>query len=220
MKEEFSFETIKEFDNHLESSVMGYNNLNDLIMPIASYFVTPESNTYDIGCSTGRLLKELSYRHAKTTASFIGYDISDNLLPKNEGGAVSFFNRDVTETSLTFFNTNLILSIFTLQFIEQAKRQALVRKIYNSLSPGGAFIVAEKIYLSNGKIQDIFTFSHYDLKRLSFSSKDILDKQIVLRRIMKINSDEENLNMFHQAGFRNIETFWTSLNFKAYLCIK
>lgn len=219
-KNKFSFDTVQEFDKHIATSVSDYPVISPLIHGLAKYFIEPDDNVYDLGCSTGLLLRELEYANQLDGVSFVGYDISDNLLPKKPKRNMNFYKRDVTDPKIKLFNTSLVLSLFTLQFIQREKRERLVKKVYDSLNKGGAFIVCEKIYMDEGKIQDMFNFTHYDFKLKTYTAEEILKKQDTLKTIMRPLSDEENCQMFGSAGFRYIETFYQSLNFKGYLLIK
>lgn len=217
-KQHFSFSTVKDFDEHISTSISGYDGLLKLIPSISKYFIEDNSNVYDIGCSTGKLLFDLSTLYGKDI-SFVGYDIEPNLLPLSKG-SVQFYQRDVTDPNIKFFNTSFILSLFTLQFIGRVKRRILVDKIFDSLSPGGAFVVAEKYYSNDGQIQEIFNFSAYDEKRKVFTDTEILDKQDTLRKIMRPLSYSQNIEELKRAGFKIVAPIWLSLNFVCYICIK
>lgn len=216
---EFSFDTIKDFDGHINKSIPSFNILLNLIENISYSFIRDNYNVYDLGCSKGSLLLNLS-KGNKTNSGFIGYDISSNLLPKKEYSNTLFQKRDITDEDTKFIDPSLILSIFTLQFIDYNKRQPLLNKIYKSLNKGGAFIVAEKVFVKDSYIQDIFTFALYDYKRNNFTPSEILSKQKDLRKIMFPLKEKENIKLFKKAGFKKIEPFFQSLNFKAWLCIK
>ena len=218
-KQNFSFDTINNFDDHINKSVSNYHSLIDLIQKISTYFITKNSNVYDLGCSTGLLLKQL-HKQNKNNASFVGYDISDNLLKETSSKNLSFYLRDVTDERIKFYNTNFILLIFTLQFLEISQREKLLKKVCKNLNKGGACIIAEKIYIDDGFLEDIFTFTHYDQKLKNFTHKEILEKQIDLRCLMRPLSEKENLNMFYKAGFKKIKCFFQSLNFKSWILIK
>lgn len=215
----FSFDTIKDFDAHIKQSVSNYDIIFDLVQKISTYFIIPNTNVYDLGCSTGLMLKKLA-TSTLVNASFTGYDISSNLLPNIHTPEFSCYKRDITDDSLKLYNTNLILSIFTLQFIDVNKRHKLVQKIYDSLNIGGAFIVAEKVYASSSQMQEIFTFCHYDQKLEYFTEEEILHKQRDLRLIMRPLSVRENEDMFLDCGFNKIDTFYKSLSFQGWLLIK
>jgi len=214
----FSFDTVKDFDKHIDKSIPSYSTLLNIIENISSYFIRDYYNVYDLGCSTGTLIKRL-YAKDKTKANFIGYDISNNLLPEIEDDRIYFYNRDITK-DVNLNRASLIFSIFTLQFIDYYKRERILKNVYDSLIKGGAFIVTEKIFLEDARLQDIFTFSLYDYKINSFTALEILDKQRDLRKIMFPISEKENLELFRKVGFKTIEPFFQSLNFKGWILLK
>lgn len=215
--EKFDFNTIEDFDNHINKSVPNYDFLIQAIKSISDYFVTDDGAIYDVGCSTGKLLIELPYKCPK-----IGYDNS-NLLPKNndiyQSNNLRFSNIDLTDNP-SFLNAQIIYSIFTMQFINPSKRFKLLKDIYNGLHPGGVFIMAEKIYQENGKLQEVLTFSHYDYKAQNFSSEEIFKKERDLRLIMKPKTMDENYIDLQILGYRHISTFYQAFNFVGIIAIK
>ena len=56
----FSFSAVaKNFDNHINRSIRGYNDLWNDVISMSKYFVENKTNVVDIGCSTGSLLSEM-----------------------------------------------------------------------------------------------------------------------------------------------------------------
>lgn len=212
---EFSFDTIQNFDKHILSSIPCYSLIIENIKSFAKYFIQENTNVYDIGCSTGKLLNDLKTDKKITK---IGIDKSNNLLPKNTED-VSFINLDLTE-NFVFNNASLILSLFTLQFIPLNKRQNILNNVYNGLNKGGAFIFCEKVYSNNSKIQDIFTFNYYDFKSKTFNYDEIMAKEKDLRSIMFPLSHEENIKMLKEAGFEVYDIFIKHFNFEGIIAIK
>lgn len=217
----FSFDTIENFDSHIELSIPNYKHIWELINSLSSYFIVKNTNVYDLGCSTGLGLKLLLFRNKVENVKFIGYDNSENMIKQSHNTKdYHIVQADITDENLTFPNASLILLIFTLQFLPTSKKMALLKRIYDSLLIGGAMILTEKIFSESGKIQDIFTFSYYDFKEQNFSKEDILNKQHDLRYIMKNNTDAEIKKILSKIGFSYIEPFFQSLQFKGWLCIK
>lgn len=221
----FSFDTIKDFDEHIENSIEGYNVLERLIIPLASNFITPQSMIVDYGCSSGRMLNNLAIRNPE--AYFYGADITDhNFLKTPElHSAVKLLKTDITDGrfySLFCGRPTFGLMIFTLQFLPRKKRLKVLTRAYEELEDGGALIIAEKVYCNSSKMQDYFQFAHYDRKRLAFTEKEILSKQKDLRQIMKPLTHRELISLFTDAGFEylNIEPMWASYNFRAFCLIK
>lgn len=212
----FSFDTIEDFEKHIDTSVPGYTQLNEYIVSILGYFLN-KSTIVDIGCSTGYLLNKLY--HFYPDNNYIGLDISQNLFNQAKiNESIKLLEHDLTKLELPV--ADVYTSIFTMQFLPINERYKIIKNVYKSLPIGGCFIIAEKIFLDNGRMQDIFNFSHYDYKEKSFSASEIFKKQKDLRKIMKPLTDKENLSLFNNCGFTNIETIWQNLLFKAYLCIK
>lgn len=217
----FSFDTIENFDSHIELSIPNYKHIWELINSLSSYFIVKNTNVYDLGCSTGIGLKHLLFRNKVENVKFIGYDNSENMIKQSHNTKdYHIVQADITDENLTFPNASLILLIFTLQFLPTSKKIALLKRVYDSLLIGGAMILTEKIFSETGKIQDIFTFSYYDFKEQNFSKEEILNKQYDLRYIMKNNTDTEIKKILSKIGFSYIEPFFQSLQFKGYLCIK
>jgi tRNA (cmo5U34)-methyltransferase len=224
MKKNFNFEQFKaeQFEEHIRKSIPNYYGMRYLIPSIAENFVIKNTNIYDLGTSSGDLLIELEkYLPKELKLSYIGYDTADNLLPKKYSQNINFYNRDITEESIKFFNTSLIFSLFTLQFIDLDKRVKLLNKVYKSLSKRGCFLVCEKVYSEKGITEDIFTFSNYENKRNNgLNVEGILDKQKDLKSIMKPLTQKQNETMFREAGFEVVEVFFKSLNFIGWVLIK
>lgn len=215
----FSFDTVQDFDKHIELSIPNYTHINELIQSMSNWFVKEDTNVYDIGCSTGKLIERISMQNMSKNINFYGYDKSKNMERKSPW--FDFKLGDITKPYETPIEiASLVMSIFTLQFLTIQERWDICKRIYDGLKPGGAFIVCEKVYMKEGIMQDIFTFSYYDYKQKSFSEKEILDKQKDLRKIMSPITEDQNKVMFREAGFTTVDTFFSSLMFKGWLMIK
>lgn len=211
--EAFSFKNIKNFDDHIAQSIPNYDLLVESILSVAPYFLTPDAGIIDLGCSTGKLIEAIPYSGHK-----IGYDISQNLLPvSNEN--TNFVLQDITTVD-EFNNASLVLSIFTMQFIQKSERQSLLSKIHDCLIDGGAFIWAEKVYADSSFWEHIFTSAHHDFKRKSFSAQEISDKDQDLRSMMRPQNSLENNEMAWTAGFRKQALMWKFFNFECFVYVK
>lgn len=221
MTETFSFNTIKNFDDHILASIPNYDLLFNTLLILSDYFIRKDTRVYDLGCSTGKLLKALEKRQAGLNCEYIGYDESTNLLELSKDSQVLFKHIDLNDRkNLDFKYASLIFSIFTLQFLNKEIRMSILEAVYRALIPGGAFIIAEKVYCEEGKMQDIFTSSYYEFKKKSFTEKQILDKEVDLRKILKPNYSEDLVSSLELVGFKSIQKFYKFLNFEAYICIK
>ena len=203
----FTFATSKEgFDNHIDTSVRGYSQLWGDILSLSKYFVEDYTQVVDMGCSSGKLLKGMIEQNQKHIphAQYTGIEIEEDFfgdynMDEEKYHQLSYFRGDVRE--FDFQNCSLVTSIFTLQFMSPKDRQEVLNKVYNGLNKGGAFIFSEKTFSCNPRVQDMMTFMYYDYKRQNFSDKDILDKEVQLRHMMKPNTKTELYKMVQDAGY-------------------
>lgn len=209
----FSFNTIKNFDEHIEKSIANYDLLAESIKIMADFFTIEDTSIIDIGCSTGKMLESINHKGVK-----IGIDNSFNLLPKSHDNTF-YFQEDLRDFD-DYKNASLIMSIFTLQFIDKEYRQRILKRIYEGLVDGGAFIWAEKVVCESGQNQEIMTFVHYDYKLKSFTSDEILNKEKDLRFLMRTQTSNENIKMAERVGFTDNLLFWKFYNFECWLLRK
>lgn len=205
-----NFKRSADFDEHINSSIPNYSLLVESAKSIAEYFYSENAVIFDLGCSTGEMLRSIDTKCKKR-----GVDYS-TLLPKADE---RFENIDLNKNDVVV-NACVVFSLFTMQFLHTTRRRAFIEGIRKGLIDGGALIIAEKVYQQNGRAQEILTFSHYEQKRKSFSSDDILDKEKALRQVMKPMNESDLESMLRESGFSVVTSFWQSFNFKAYLCIK
>ena len=225
-KNEWSFDgnVNKYFDEHVRRSVPFYSEVHSLINTFSDYFINQNSLVYDIGCSTGTLLKSIAERHNnKTGIKLVGLDISSNMIKhakiNNKDSKIKFFNRNVAKYD--FKTSSIILSIYTIQFIKPKIRQQLIDKIYKNLDWGGAFFLFEKVRGADARFQDMMISAYNEYKvNEGFNADEILNKTASLKGILEPFSREGNLGLLKRAGFKDIETIFRYNCFEGYLAIK
>jgi len=220
MNGKFSFDTIDDFEDHINKSIPAYDILQNIIVSLSTFCIKQDTNVYDLGCSNGQLLYKISKNNLKT-ANYIGYDLSKNMIDKCNKYKSDNFNCEIKDVSNLghYPNASLILSVFTLQFIERHKRRKIIKNIYESLNKKGIFIFVEKEYIGDSYLHELFTFSYYDFKIKKFTIEEIIKKQQDLRSIMLPNRSDENLEYLKGHDW-TVNTFFQILNFKGYICIK
>ena len=217
----------KKFTYHVKKSVPFYSEGHDLVVDLSDFFLKKNSFCYDLGCSTGTLINKLSNKHSKKKINFFGVDSIKQMISeakkvnknKKNSNIIKFISKDIKK--ILFKQSDLIISYFTLQFIEPRFRQILINKIYKALNWGGAFIIFEKIRASDARFQDIFTLIYSDYKLKSgFSTNEIINKSRSLKGVLEPFSEFGNLELLKRAGFVDIIPIFQWLCFKGYLCIK
>ena len=228
---DFTFAHREEgFDEHIDKSIRGYQDLLSDIVSLSRYFVEKETNVYDIGCSTGKLteamlkknqdIEDVHYYGIEVADGFVG-DMKSREIKLNSDyswNKIKFLHEDVRDSMIS--NASLITSVFTLQFMSMRDRLPMIKKLYNGLNEGGAFIFAEKTICENAKFQEMITFNFYDYKRKFFDTKDIMDKEQTLRNIMKPNTWKQIEKYIYDAGFKDVQPFWRNHMFVGAIAVK
>ena len=224
---DFSFAKFApDFDRHITDSIRGYDQLREDCVRFSQYFIQPGSTVLDIGCSSGELLRGIrDYNQiGSTNVSYLGLDVENTFRTQwaeRRATNVKFKKQDVFRYD-GFQNLSVVYSLFTLQFLPEKDRLSLVKKIFDGLLPGGAFIFSEKILAKNAKFQDMLHMTYYDHKRKAFTERAILEKEASIRNQMHLWSEFKLFEMLRLAGFSSSYTqlFWRNHLFIGIVAMK
>jgi tRNA (cmo5U34)-methyltransferase len=225
-KRDFSFGDVAVmFEDHIGRSIPGYREvLLPECMRQSVRFVQPRTNVYDIGCSTGRLLRRVQRANqaARPDVNYIGIDRETMFEPqwqKCRAKNVQFKLCDAITHD--YENASLVFSLFLIQFVRSTDKQELLNRICRSLVEGGALIIAEKTFAETARLQEVMGATYYDFKReMGFTPAQILDKERGLRGLMTSWDEAELRNALVLAGFEEISSFWRSSLFVGYIALK
>ena len=225
----WSFKGISnEFQAHISKSVPLYSDAHELVSSMTDYFIKPSSIIVDIGCSTGNLISSISERqsHINDINFYLIDEISDminyaeNNINKQRNHKYNFVCKNIVNYELPE-NIDIILSMFTIQFIPPSIRQNIVDRIYQSLSWGGAFFFFEKINGEDARFQDLLMQNYEDYKLdKGYTLQEIKSKQHSLRGMLKPFSTKGNYDLLIRAGFVDIQPIFQYGLFKGFLVIK
>ena len=221
----FSAEVAEAFPDHAERSIPYYRDGHELLCYLSDFFVAPDSIVYDLGCSTGDLLKMLAEHNShKPGVRWIGLDKAPAMIDRARETCAGLDNvelncEDILTCSLD--GPDMIIAYYTIQFIEERRRQALFDRIYQALNWGGAFILFEKVGAPDSRFQDMMSCLYREYKqRRGFSSEEILNKELSLKGVLKPFSSVGNLGLLERAGFVDVMTVMKYVCFEGFLAIK
>jgi tRNA (cmo5U34)-methyltransferase len=213
------------FVDHIKQSVPLYEQGHDLICQLSDFFIKNDSVVYEIGTSTGELIRKLAVHNArKEGARWIGMDVEPAMVKAAEKHC-----RDVSNISILHADArhmemekaDLIVSYYTMQFVPPRYRQELFDKIYANLNWGGAFVMFEKVRAPDARFQDMIAQLYVDFKiRNGFSNDEIVEKARSLKGILEPFSTQGNLDLMARAGFKDVVTVQKYLSFEGFLAIK
>lgn len=214
------------FQDMIERSVPGYGLVLQLIGVLTERYAKADTRLYDLGCSLGASTLQLR-RHAPASCHIIAVDnshamierCSANLKRDHSAASYEICLEDLRETAIE--NASVVVLNFTLQFVPDQERLAILSQIHEGLVPGGILLLAEKIRFDDEHQQDLMTDLHHDFKRQQgYSDLEIAQKRSALENVLVPNSREEHVERLYQAGFAVAEPCARCLNFEAYLAVK
>jgi tRNA (cmo5U34)-methyltransferase len=215
------------FDDMLGRSVPFYAEMQRMIAEFATDFATPNSNIYDLGCSTGTTILNLA-PHVGPTVKFVGVDNSEEMLKKCSKkleehkfqGKHELVCVDLNE-GIQIENASMVLMVLTLQFVRPLYRDRLIRQIYEGMNENGCLILVEKFLGEDSIFNRLFIKYYYDMKkRNGYSEMEIAQKREALENILIPYKPLENREMLLRAGFRYTDTFFKWYNFGGMIAVK
>lgn len=222
----FGGDVAKTFVEHIRQSVPLYEEGHDLVCQLSDYFVSDTSVCYELGVSTGELLKKLAEHSngSKPNARWIGVDTQQPMVAEARRHCKSIGNIEIVQDDLRTFPldpADLVVSYYTMQFVAPRDRQQVFNRIYESLNWGGAFIMFEKVRAPDARFQDIASSLYSEFKlRQGFSPDEIVSKTRSLKGVLEPFSTEGNMGLLKRAGFTDIMTVSKYICFEGFLAIK
>jgi|TARA_B100000745_G_scaffold43906_1_gene26558 tRNA (cmo5U34)-methyltransferase len=110
---------------------------------------------------------------------------------------------------------------YTLQFIPVENRASLLKKIYESLVPGGGFILNEKVLSENELLGETFVEMHHDFKKYhGYSKMEISKKRDALENVLVPLKLSKTMTLVRNAGFNAVDIFFKWNNFAGLIALK
>jgi tRNA (cmo5U34)-methyltransferase len=212
------------FDTHVSRSVPFYHEGQDLIVRVADYFLLDDSTCYDLGCSTGTLLKRLAEHNQSKRIRFFGIDVEEGMVRKAADKCRGHANIEVLQydiLELELQKTDLVILYYTMQFVRPRNRQMMFDRIYAALNWGGALLCFEKVRGADARFQDILTGVYTEFKiEQGYTSEEMVAKTRSLKGVLEPFSTEGNLNLMKRAGFVDVMSVFKYACFEGFLAIK
>ena len=227
-KWEFDQEVTDCFSEMLERSIPGYTDMRELVKRIGRRYVKRKTAIVDLGCSTGEAIQPFVSAFGCQNEYKL-YDVSEPMLEacrdRYKGwikeGILSVEAFDIRNGLPEHCFSSLVLSVLTLQFTPIEYRQKIIQSIYNSLEPGGALILVEKVLGSNYAIDNMLVDEYYRIKAdNAYTQEQISAKRKSLEGVLVPITAKWNEDMLKETGFRSVDCFWRYLNFAGWVAIK
>jgi tRNA (cmo5U34)-methyltransferase len=218
------------FDDMVSRSVPYYGEVQRMQADLAMELLPERDGVVcDLGCSTGTTIDLfVSHPRCPAGAQFIGLDNSDHMLaearaklaqPLSEG-RVKLRNADLNAES-DIPRSNVIIMNWTLQFVRPIHREALVRRVFDSLKPGGALFLSEKVLVSDSMLNRLYIDFYLRYKKSrGYSDVEIQRKREALENVLVPYRVDENIDLLKHCGFKSVDVYFRWFNFACFVAVK
>ncbi|TMO69564.1 carboxy-S-adenosyl-L-methionine synthase CmoA [Pseudoalteromonas aurantia] len=226
---DFSFDenVVEVFPDMIQRSVPGYATIVSTMGKLAGQYAQSNSNLYDLGCSLGAVTLSMRRNIEKQNCEIIAVDNSKAMVERcqlhlkgfKSDVPVNVVLGDITELELK--NASVVALNFTLQFIPQEQREDVLKRIFNSLKPGGVLLLSEKIKGENELTDNLLIDLHHDFKRHNgYSELEISQKRTAIENVMRPDTLSTHLERLNTIGFSQTQVWYQCFNFCSLVAIK
>lgn len=217
----FNEKVANVFDDMLNRSVPFYSEVTRMTVELISAFHKEGGHILDIGTSLGRTLSAL--RHALPDAKLTGVDSSESMIKKAtvnlKDNNCKLICSKIQDIEIP--KSEAIILNYTLQFIEPSARPHLLKKIYDSLSPGGIIIITEKVKTGRKKFDNLTVDLYYNFKkRNGYSELEISQKRDALEKVLRSSTSNNYIKLLENTGFKYSDIFFKWHNFASFIAVK
>ncbi|MDG1874683.1 MAG: carboxy-S-adenosyl-L-methionine synthase CmoA [Mariniblastus sp.] len=231
---EFSFDenVARVFDDMISRSIPLYTDVQRSVPVLAGLLDHDPIRVVDLGCSTGTSLIHLVNALPDRKFEITGIDNSAAMLEKcREKIAATRRHSKQPELmeqikveqadvrSFEFSEASIVLMNYTLQFVEVESRKKVLRRICDSIRPGGFLLVSEKVIHAQPEMDDALVEMYFEFKRRQgYSDLEISRKRDALENVLVPLTVDGNQCLFREAGFGNVEVLLKWFNFATFVC--
>lgn len=223
----FDQSVVDVFPDMIRRSVPGYETIINLTGELAARFVQPGSSVYDLGCSLGASSLAIIEQCQVDSACIVLVDNSqamldqcrNNLDRKRASFQLDYQLADIRD--ITVENASIVVMNFTLQFIPRTDREALLKKIFAGLNPGGCLLLSEKLSFEPQALDQLLSDLHHQFKRAhGYSDLEISQKRDSLEEILIPETLQTHVERLRSCGFGSVSSWFQCFNFCSLIAIK
>ncbi|GAA4816731.1 carboxy-S-adenosyl-L-methionine synthase [Marinicella pacifica] len=218
----FDEQVVSVFPDMIKRSVPGYDTILKGLAMYAMRFVKPNTRVYDLGASLGAVSLTVDQALGSNNIDIHAVDNSDaminrfkSILAKQQlNNQIHIHHQDLRDIEIA--KASLVVSNFTLQFIQPGDRHSMCERIYNGLNEQGVFILSEKIKSS----QEMIDFYHGYKKINGYSDIEVAQKRQALEDTLKPDSLDQWQQRLVDVGFHSVEVWFRAFNFISLVAFK
>ena len=221
----FDQNVAKVFDDMISRCVPLYADVQRSLPVLTGLLDHDPIRVFDLGCSTGTSLIHLSASLPDRSLELHGIDNSPAMLDQCQQKLAELELAHPIQTTCAaaedfeMHDASVVLMNYTLQFVPEQSRPALLERIRESIRPGGFLLISEKVAHPQPPMHDALTELYFEYKKArGYSELEISRKRDALENVLVPLTMDRNVEMFRAAGFANVEVLLKWFNFATFLC--
>ena len=222
----FNGEVAEVFDDMLNRSIPGYQDLQDIISKFIMEYYRKNTYIYDLGCSTGNTILELFKNMPEgLSCDYLlkAVDKSEEMLQRAREKCCKYNVEWICDgvENVKIENASVVVSNYTIQFVDPDLRFPLLKNIYSGLNNDGILILSEKVSVNEDKMEKIISDLFYNFKlKNNYSRLEIDQKAESLRNVLIPLKVENYFKYLQDCGFKNINIIFKYYNFMSLVAQK
>jgi tRNA (cmo5U34)-methyltransferase len=220
----FDDSVARVFPDMLRRSIPGYAASIEAIGSLAARYVRDDTNCYDLGCSLGAATLAMRQGIRANGCRIMAVDNSEAMIDRcravvGDDDSIDLLLADIRDVAIE--NASMVVMNYTLQFLDVAARDALVRRIADGLVDGGLFVLSEKVVDDNAHMEELLVELHHEHKRRNdYSELEVSRKRAALENVLIPESVARHRQRLSDAGFSHTAVWLRYFNFVSIVAIK
>lgn len=227
----FNEAVARVFPDMLRRSIPGYAASIEAIGSLAARYVRPGTTCYDLGCSLGAATLAMRHGIDEPCCRVVAVDSSPAMI-KRCTELIAEDDRlngpetqvDVVESDIrdmTFTNASMVVLNYTLQFVDPADRDELLRRIHAGLNEGGILVLSEKVVDDDPQLEALLVDLHHEHKRRHhYSALEVARKRAALENVLVPESVGAHRARLQRAGFTRSAVWLRYFNFVSIIAFR
>ena len=227
----FDDKVARVFPDMLRRSIPGYAASIEAIGSLAARYVRAGTNCYDLGCSLGASTIAMRQAIDEAGCRIVAVDtapamiercrevVAEDSRPPDLMTDVDFVLGDIREIEIV--NASMVILNYTLQFVDLADRDALLRGICAGMNEGGILVLSEKVVDENSHMEELLVCLHHEHKRRNnYSALEISRKRAALENVLVPETVSAHRARLKKAGFAHSAVWLRYFNFVSIIALR
>jgi tRNA (cmo5U34)-methyltransferase len=224
----FDDQVASVFDDMINRSVPGYSTIISMIGVLAERYCGAGSRIYDLGASLGGASFAVAHQLPHDDYRIVAIDNSEAMTTRlrerlrenpSLGARIDVRKEDLRESEIE--DASMVILNFTLQFIDPAAREELMRKIYAGMRPGGLLVISEKIQFPDADLNELFIDLYHRFKETQgYSKLEISQKRAALENVLIPETLAAHRERLTGVGFHSFDAWFQCFNFASMVAFK